>query len=98
MTKGQYEKAHEEAKRLGKQEGELRLEITKFRKENLSAEQKADKAAKESDRATKENRETSEKLRAVTAELTELKKQLQVIFGQFGRNPDYWNQPLFAEL
>ena len=50
------------------------------RKENLSAEQKADKAAKESDRVTKENRETSEKLRTVTGELTELKKQLQVSF------------------
>ena len=82
MTKGQYEKAHEEAKRIGKQEGELRLEITKFRKENLSAEQKADKAAKESDRVTKENRETSEKLRTVTAELTELKKQLTVIYSE----------------
>ena len=83
MTKEQYEKTHEEAKKLGKQEGELRLEITKFRKENLSAEQKADKAAKESDRATKENKETSEKLRTVTTELTELKKQLQVTSSKY---------------
>ena len=48
------------------------------RKENLSAEQRADKAVKESDRVTRENKETSEKLRTVNAELTELKKQLQV--------------------
>ncbi len=78
MQRTQFDRSHEDARRARNAESELKIELTRSKKEAVAASDQALKYKKELDRLERLKQDEKDKMASLQQEVKELKAKLQV--------------------